>query len=233
MHIRFKTVTALAFAVLALASRASATSITFDFESSTPTFITPPQAFNRPGALTSLALTNGGETVTITRQNETAFDLVSNTGFQTGKPAGWGTVSLDPFFNPGNSGWIFNFSQPIINFSIQLGDYGEEESDIETLSAWSGPNGTGLLLGLAISDIGVAGFSGIGNPSFGAPGIFSVTMNGVSSSPAFNNSVFLDNLVVTTGDAPVPEPASMVLLGTGLIAVATRYRRRRPTPPNA
>lgn len=223
-----KTVAILAFGVLALAPRASATSITFDFESSSPTYVTPPQGGTRPGALTSLVLTSGGEIMTITRQNGTAFDLVSNTGNQAGKPAGWGVVSLDPFFDPRDSGWIFNFSQAISGFTVQFGDYGQD-SDSEALSAWSGAGGTGSLVDSVVNNYGVSAFPTFATPGLSGAGILSFTINGTSNTTGFNNSVFLDNVVVTT-PATVPEPSSMVLLSTGIAAMVSRYRRRRSKP---
>jgi hypothetical protein len=42
-----------------------------------------------------------------------------------------------------------------------------------------------------------------------------------------NGEQFLDLLSLTFEAAPIPEPASVVLLGAGLLAVARRYRRRR------
>src|SRR5882724_9301482 len=141
MHQSLKTAAILTFAVFALDSTASAGPIAFDFESSAATYVTPPQGGTRPGGLTSLILASGGETMTVTRANGTAFDLVSNTGNQAGKAAAFGGISLDPFFAPGDSGWIFDFSQAISSFSIQLGDYGQD-AESETILAWSGAGGT-------------------------------------------------------------------------------------------
>src|ERR1035438_7277443 len=126
---------------LAGAFSAQAASVLFDFEGFTPTFTSPADS-TRTGALTSLVMNGGGLTVTISRPGGVAFDLVSNTGDQSGKPSSWGNVSLDPFFDPSNSGWIVDFSVPVSSFSIQYGDYGQD-SDTLTATAFAGVGGTG------------------------------------------------------------------------------------------
>src|SRR5689334_21775448 len=108
----------------AFSPNAQADVLTFDLEKQTATFISPP-AMGRTGVLTSLTIPNSGVTLTITRDKGSPFDIVSNTGNQAGKPASWGINSLDPFIEPSNC-WIFNLSQPVTAFSLQLGDYGED-----------------------------------------------------------------------------------------------------------
>jgi hypothetical protein len=204
----------------------AATIITFDLESSTATFSSPPSS-SRPGALTSLLLTNSGVSLTITRQNGTAFDLVSNTGDQSGKPASWGNISLDPFFDPSNSGWIFTFSQPVFGFSVQLGDYGQD-ADTATLTAYSGPSGTGTNLASSLDNYSTQALPVFDTASVAANGTMSVTLNGTSDSPGFNNSVFLDNIVLTMPSSvtTVPEPRAATLLLGGFVTLLLFGRRK-------
>ncbi len=110
----------------------------------------------RPGGHTSLVLSAGGVTVTITRENGTAFDLVDNDPDdgpndnvflhgQQDKSEVFGKRSLDPFSNTSNNGFIFNFSDPIKVFGLIAGDYGFD-ADSLSLFAYSGANATGTIV---------------------------------------------------------------------------------------
>ena len=206
----------------------------FDFEDQTATFISN-GIVGRPGAFTSLSLVNSGITLTITRPNGTRFDIVDNTaGFQTGKAPSFGTRSLDPFFETGDNGFIGNFSSAVTNLSVDFGDYTPDDSDTFTLSAFSGINGTGTLLGtttLALPDLQNESFTST-TAGLSAAGIRSFTIQGTSTNPGDNNSVFIDNIRVNAAASAAPEPGSLaLLLGAGSPALAGglafRLRRRK------
>jgi PEP-CTERM motif len=199
---------------------AHAETVKFDFENQTATFISPP-ALGRPGALTSLTLTNSGWTLTVLRQGRIPFDIVSNTGNQAGKPAGWAIKSLDPFIEP-TAPWIFNLSLPATAFSLELGDYGEDV-DTWTLQAFSGANGTGSLLASATGNYGLQAFPTINIPSVNSAAILSLMLIGGSDAAGFPDSVFLDNIQVTAPSL-VPEPSTFLLLATVLFGTMLRKR---------
>lgn len=212
--------------ILTLSSQvlARADTVNFDFESQPATFTSPPQG-TRPGALTSLTMSMSGLSVTITRPGS-QFDIVDNSGNQAGKPASYGSRSLDPFFDSSsNTPFIANFSQNVTSVSIDMGDYGGDIDNL-VLEAYSGANGTGTLLASATGVLIPGGGFDTMTLSVTAPGIMSLRF--VGGSPSFPNSVFYDNLNVTfSPQTSVPEPATMVLLGTGLAGLCGAVRRRR------
>lgn len=178
------------------------------------------------GAYTTLSQTVNGVTMTVTRVGGNHFDIADLTPYMPSS-AGWGSSSLDPFSDVSNSAFIFSFSQPVSSFSIQLGDFGAD-FDTETGTAFSGANATGGVLGTFGGTWG-AGDLATDLPetdSISAAGIMSIEFIGGSSS--YPNSVYYDNVTVTTSSvSAVPEPSSILLLLTGASGVAgLRFRRR-------
>ncbi|HEY0369677.1 MAG TPA: hypothetical protein VGC85_08785 [Chthoniobacterales bacterium] len=198
---------------------------TFDFESTAATYN---GSGARPGAFTSLALTNAGLTMTITRQNAGQFDVVDNSGgSQTGKPASWGNRSLDPFFPYNNAGtppagstngFIANFSQAISAFAMQFGDYSLPDADVLTLTAWSGLNGSGSMIAQVVVSQ-TTGFPLFDTAAVSGLSFLSVTWSSTTTDP-FPNSLFYDNFTARVAPTAAPENGSSVLLlAIGVVAL--------------
>lgn len=176
---------------------------------------------------TSLVLTSGGLTATLTRPGG-AFAITDlSFGVGDGVPVSWGTRTLDPFANTANLPFLLNFSQGITGLSIQMGDFGADD-DVLLLQLFSGADATGTLLGTA--SIGLPG--GGSAFSFQTPSVSSATpalsARFIGGSSSFPNSVFYDNITATFGaTTATPEPATLALMASGLIGIGLIRRKKR------
>jgi hypothetical protein len=104
--------------------------------------------------------------------------------------------------------------------SVDLGDF-DADDDTLYLEIFNS-----LDVSLGVTTIFIpASFTGMLTLSLGAPNIAYAIMGGIA--PAVNgNSVFIDNFTYTEQTA-IPEPTSMLLLGSGLAGLAAAVRRRR------
>ncbi len=205
-------IVALSLFLAAAAPRASA--VTFNLEDQTATSA----GGTSPGAYTTLALSNGGLTMSLSRQGGSTFDIVDATSATF--PSSFGTRTLDPFSDTSSSAFVANFSSSLSGFSLEFGDF-DGDRDRLTLSAYSGLNGTGTLLGTVTvnwnGDFGMGDAAAVASLS-GLSGIQSVIFIGGSRS--FPNSVYYDNFIATLDATTVPEGGSSVLLlGFGLVGL--------------
>ena len=96
---------------------------------------------------------------------------------------------------------------------------------------------TGLLVGFAVllDELATGTVEVLANPGpigFGNGGLFGVTFQGISDtcigcSKLSGTIKATVTLLKAPGSVPVPEPATLTLLGAGLIALALTSRRRR------
>ncbi len=207
--------------VLAAATPASAQLAIFNFEGLAATYTDPPDG-PRPGAITFLSQSNNGVTMDLSRTSGTGFDIVGNTGGQGGKPASWGLKSLDPFFASTTADtFLANFNTKLFKLSLDFGDYGAD-SDTGSITFYSGPNGTGSVVGTTSSFYGFSAFPTFNTMSFSSVDTFQ-SAKFVGGSSAFPNSVFYDNIQVSA----VPEGDSLALLAAGLVPMSLLVSRKR------
>jgi hypothetical protein len=193
---------------------AVAATVTFDFEElATGT------------GLTSITMTKSGITVDIYREGGATFGIADLSPFAT-FPASWGQRTLNPFVGgTGNTAFIANISPGVQGVSLEMGDFGADADDL-ILEAYSGLDGTGTLLGTATGFLPPGG-STFGFATLSTTGADIRSIRFIGGSPNFPNSVYYDNLQLTSTDMVIPEPTSLTLLGLGVIGLLGCARRKK------
>lgn len=169
------------------------------------------------GNYSSLTKSFGSFTMSLYRSSGGEL-VVNNT---TPLPASWGNQMMH-YQSPATAGEVFvlNFSSAITNFSIDFGDFGNDDDTPVSAFGYSGADGTGALLaGSSDSYTGADALPSFKTLAFSGAPMSSVTFTSGGPAP---NSLAWDNITVE----PVPEPGTMALFGFGLAAGAARLRRK-------
>ncbi len=163
--------------------------------------IAPAGNFTTIGSIGSTLLSSG-----------TASELyVVDSGWNPGYNWGTGAVFAPSWGVPNNS-VTMSFAGPITAFGILFG-------------GWTGP---GVIFEFLLSDgSGTTQLTSGAQPNwnfFGVTSLSGFTSLTISSG---ENPLLLDNMILADATSVVPEPVSMLLLGSGLAGIGAARRRRR------
>lgn len=190
--------------------RADTVDLNFD------SIVLAPGAFSTAAAATTylnsfgITFSSAGATPTIYNGDGTAVTAVSGSNWFAGSPF----VNNSPF------SYTLTFATPLDSLSFSSVNL----TSFITYPTWNATAYNGLT---PVATVGQTGGFGIPAQLFtiNGPNITSITLSDFSSGQSVNNMP-IDNLTLVTPATVTPEPSTLLLLGTGLLALVGLVCRR-------
>lgn len=146
------------------------------------------------------------------------YDLLLFGGYAFPGPQALIDMNWSTFDNP--QGTDITFDGPVMNFSLIAGDFGSDDDSPLRIEAFDASDAS---LGIATASWPFSAFPPFQTLSLNVTGIRRVHY---SSGGAFQSSTFIDDITFTPVASSVPEPAALVLVVPGLVALGGASWRR-------